>query len=166
MHMLHPLLVNGLVEKQLDEEHVEGAVEDRGQRGDKVNWAEVLPLGIWKDWEGAREGGKYKVEEETEAKETDVESVTVWAVVPWEVPDFEEANTNCDNSSQVQDAVLNLKVCILMSLINILKRPSLSLLLLHGCNPYPVSVSGKLRFRDCRELSGRPQVLRCGNFQN
>ena len=37
MHMLHPLLVNGLVEKQLDEEHVEAAVEDRGQRGDKVN---------------------------------------------------------------------------------------------------------------------------------
>ena len=72
MHMLHSLLVNGLVEKQLDEEHVEAAVEDRGQRGDKVNWAEVLPLGIWKDWEGAREGGEYKVEEETEAKETDV----------------------------------------------------------------------------------------------
>ena len=92
--------------------------------------------------------------------------MTVWAVVPWEVPDFEEANANCDNSSQVQDAVLNLKVCILMSLINILERPSLSLPLLHGCNPYPVSVSGKLRFRDFRELSGRPQVLRCGNFQN
>ena len=72
MHMLHPLLVNGLVEKQLDEEHVEAAVEDRGQRGDKVNWAEVLPLGIWKDWEGAWEGGEYKVEEETKAKETDV----------------------------------------------------------------------------------------------
>ena len=70
--MFNLLLANGLVKKQLDEEDVEAAVEDRGQRSDKVNWAEVLPLGIWKDWEGAREGGEYKVEEETKAQETDV----------------------------------------------------------------------------------------------
>ena len=35
--VLNSLFVNRLVEKQLDEEHVEAAVEDRGQRGDKVN---------------------------------------------------------------------------------------------------------------------------------
>ena len=35
-------------------------------------------------------------------------------MVPQEFPDSEEANANCDDSSEVQDAVLNLRVDILV----------------------------------------------------
>ena len=109
--MFNLLLADSLVKKQLDEENIEAAVEDRGHCSHQGE-VRALGFGAWEDWDGAREGGKDKVEEETEAKETDVESVAVWAVVPQEFPDSEEANANCDDSSEVQDAVLNLRVDI------------------------------------------------------
>ena len=46
--MLDSCLVNLLVEKQLDEENVEAAVEDRGQGTDQVEPV-VLAFGTWKD---------------------------------------------------------------------------------------------------------------------
>ena len=107
--MLDSLLVNCLVEEQLNEEDVEAAVENWSERIEQVEPG-VLTVGTWKDWDRAWECSKDIVEEEAKPKEADVEGVAVWAVVPWELHDFEESEANSGHSSKVQNAVLDLKV--------------------------------------------------------
>ena len=74
--MLDSCFVNRLVEKQLDEEDVEAAVENRKEGIEEV---EPGPLAFrtWKERDCPSEHGKDKVEEETKAKETDIESVAM-----------------------------------------------------------------------------------------
>ena len=79
--MLHSFFVNSLLEEQLDEEDIKAAVEDRGHCVEQVKIG-ILAFRTWKDWDRACECGEDIVEEETKAKETDIESVAMWAVVP------------------------------------------------------------------------------------
>ena len=46
--MFQCLVLDGLLQKQLNEQDIEGAVKDRGQRVGKVE-IRVLAFGIWKD---------------------------------------------------------------------------------------------------------------------
>ena len=80
--MFQCLVLDGLLQKQLNEQDIEGAVKDRGQRVGKVEIG-VLAFRIWKDWDRARECGKDKVEEETKAKKACVQGVAVRVAFPW-----------------------------------------------------------------------------------
>ena len=85
--MFQCLVLDGLLQKQLNEQDIEGAVKDRGQRVGKVE-IRVLAFGIWKDWDRARKRGKDKVEEETKAKKACIKGVAVCVAFPWESPDL------------------------------------------------------------------------------
>ena len=74
--MLDSCFVNRLVEKQLDEEDVGAAVENRREGIEEVEPAD-LAFRAWKERDCPSEHGKDKVEEETKAKETDIESVAM-----------------------------------------------------------------------------------------
>ena len=109
--MLHSFFVNSLLEEQLDEEDIKAAVEDRGHCIEQVKIG-ILAFRTWKDWDRACECGEDIVEEEAKAKEAYIKGLAVWFALPWELPDFEEADADSQDSSEVQYAVLNLKVCI------------------------------------------------------
>ena len=98
--VLDSLVVNRLLEKQLDEENVEAAVEDRGQGMEHVEMGKT-EMERWKNWDGGRECSKNKVKEKAKAKQTDVKGVAVRVLVPRELPYFEESKADGDHSSKV-----------------------------------------------------------------
>ena len=107
-------LFDGLVEKELDEENVEGAVGDGENPVEKVEavCSRVLAgaLETREDGERGGEEEEEEVEEEAKAKETNVKGVILMVGLPLgESVDFCEANDYGNDSAQIQDAVLNLE---------------------------------------------------------
>ena len=104
-------LAHRLVEEHLDEDHVDRAVDNGRHRGHQVKiFVFAVAIRIWKNWDRSRERCEDIVEEEAKAEKTEVKGVTVWAMVPRKFSDSEEPEADGDDASNVQDAVLDLKV--------------------------------------------------------
>ena len=101
------------MEKELDEENVEGAVGDGENPVEKVEavCSRVLAgaLETREDRERGGEEEEEEVEEEAKAEKANVKSVVLVFALLWESVDFCEANDQRNDPTQVQEAVLDLE---------------------------------------------------------